>query len=176
MLTPRVKQLCLVLLMTLAALAQGARFVSPEGRFAVSVPGELKTSTNANDTPLGQVEEHIFRWTRPGLEWVVNYSDVPQLANAVDGLLFLEVRHGFRRTTGFPVTNDRAETFVGHPARRFEFRIKPTKTRPQRSGVARVLVVEGRLYVLTVTWDTPELPADRAAEESFFGSFELLPG
>src|SRR5690349_7327174 len=48
----------LLLLLTLAAAAQAARFVSPEGRFAVDAPGDLKTSTHANDTPMGTVEEH----------------------------------------------------------------------------------------------------------------------
>lgn len=164
----RFVSLCLLLL-----LAQ-ARFTSEEGRFAVTPTGQLEQITHPNDTPLGTVEEHIFRWRKPGLECVVNYSDVPSLVSGVEKLLYLEVRQGFRRTAGFPVTNDREESFAGHPGRAFDFRIKATKTRPQRSGVARVLLVEGRLYVLTVTWNTPELPADRSAAESFLGSFELL--
>ncbi len=170
----------LLVLVSLAALAQApkveapARFVDAEGRFAVTVGGHLEKTTHVNETALGQVEEHSFRWRVPGLEWVVNYSDLPGLATASEGLLFLEVRHGFRTTTGNPVTNDREETFLGRPARRFEFRMKPSKTTPKRSGVARVMLVEGRLYVLTVTWDLPELPADRAAETGFFDSFELL--
>lgn len=169
-----VRWLMLVLLAA-AALAQApARFVDADGRFAVTVGGQLEKLTHSNETALGTVEEHIFRWRQPGLEWVVNYSDLPQLATASEGLLFLEVRHGFRAKTGFPVSNDREEPFLGRPARRFDFRIKATKTRPQRSGVARVLLVEGRLYVLTVTWDTRELPADRSAETTFFDSFELL--
>jgi hypothetical protein len=143
----------LLVLLSLAAAPQAVRFVSREGRFAVDAPGELQTSTHSNETPMGSVEEHIFRWTRPGLEWVVNYSDVPGVATAVDGLLFLEVRHGFRKTTGNPVSHDRAETFAGCPGRRFEFRIQPTRTRATRSGVARILLVDARLYVLTVTWD-----------------------
>jgi len=163
----------LVCLLTLAALAQ-SRFVDQEGRFAVTVGGQLEKLTNSNETALGKVEEHIFRWRAPGLEWVVNYSDLPGLATASEGLLWLEVRHGFRTTTGFPVTNDREESFLGHPARTFDFRIKKTKTRPQRCGVAKVLLVGSRLYVLTVTWDGPELPTDRSAETGFFGTFELL--
>jgi hypothetical protein len=126
----------------------------PAGRFSVSAPGQPEEITEHNDTPLGRVDEHTLSWRSGDLEWVVEYTDVPDAATTFNGaILFAQARRGFQKTTGQPVKNEKKLVVGPYPGRTF--------------------LVDHRLYVLTVTWDKASLPADRDAANRFFESFKL---
>ena len=148
---------------------------SPPGRFTIQVPGlKPEEATEHNQSPLGQVDEHTLRWRSGELEWVVEYTDVPDAATSFHGsILFVEVRRGFQKTTGQPTQNEQNFKLGEYPGRTFEYSFAAKGMEIARAGVARVFLVEQRLYVLTVTWDKPALPADRGAATHFFDSFKL---
>ena len=145
----------------------------PEGRFSVTAPGTPEIVTDHNQTPLGQVDEHTYRWRRGDMEWVVEYSDVPDAALAFNGrILFVQVRRGFQRTTGQPVSNEAPWKFANYQGLSFDYQFAKSATGP-RAGVARTFLAGNRLYVLTVTWDRASLPPQRDEANRFFDSLQL---
>lgn len=150
-------------------------FDSPAGRFTVSAPSvQPEETTEHNQSPLGQVDEHTLRWRSGELEWVIEYTDVPDAATTFNGnILFVQVRRGFQKTTGQPTRNEKNIKFGESPGRSFEYGFLAKGKEPARSGMAHVFLVDHRLYVLTVTWDRASLPADSSAASHFFDSFKL---
>jgi hypothetical protein len=169
--------LCWCLLLTVCAAALGvdwASYESAEGQFAVNVPGKPEIVVEHNQTPLGQVDEHTCRWRSGPVEWVVEYSDLPDAALSLNGsILFVQVRRGFQHTTGQPVKNETVWKFGSNPGRTFEFYFAAGSAAPTRSGIARATLVDHRLYVLTVTWDKPAIPVPADEASRFFDSFRL---
>jgi hypothetical protein len=167
----------MLLLTTVWAFAAGSEWAvyeSAEGQFAVTVPGRPEIVVEANKSPLGQIDEHTCRWRSGPVEWVVEYSDLPDAALTWNGsILFVQIRREFQRNTGQPVKNEASWKFGSNPGRTFEFYFAKGSETPTRSGIARVTLVDHRLYVLTVTWDKPALPSPPEEATRFFDSFRL---
>ena len=155
------------------AAVEWQNFDCPDGSFSVLAPGLPEVVKEHNETPLGRVDENTYRWRRSEVEWVVEYSDVPEAALAFNGsVLFSQVRRGFQRTTGQPVKNESAWKFGRYPGRSFEF-VFAGRGRAARSGMARTFLAGNRLFVLTVTWNQPQLPASTEEATRFFDSLQL---
>ena len=149
-----------------------SNYESQAGRFTILAPGKPEISVEHNQTPVGQVDQQSCIWRSEGVEWGVEYSDVPEAALALNGsILFAQMRRGFQRNTGQPVKNETPWKFASYPGRAFEFYFAAHADNPARAGLARATLVGHRLYVLTVVWDKPTIPVPSEDATRFFDSF-----
>lgn len=166
--------LCLLLLLSSSALAaaEWKTFTSAAGRFTIEGPGRPVLTVKTEQTPLGPVDRTNAVWREPDVTWNATFSDLPALSTALGPRpIFAQVRDGFKRRTGATVLLSEDVRVQGHPGHSLEFVLPAKDGNGPRAGRAQALLVGSRLYVLTATWTSENLPPDRGA--AFFGTFRL---
>jgi hypothetical protein len=166
-----VRRFALAAVLALAACApelDWREFSSPEGRFAVMLPG--RPAQAAREIPLAgaKVPMHMTSVQVSGMAFGVGYADLPPGTDAARAVA--EGRDALVRNIGGRVTAERPVGLDGAPG--IEFQADGTADGAAMRVTARVAVAGDRFYQVVLVGR-----AERAAEVDpslFPGSFRLL--
>lgn len=141
-------------------------FVSEEGGFSVSMPGEPNEETQTVPTEAGDIEVHMFSVESGGTAYLVGYSDYPpDLVEMVDSEVLLDSARDGAVDDGTLVSEE-SITLDDYPGRSLT-----VDTSDEDIMVfARIFLVGNRLYQVVVSTGEDALTEDMSG---FFDSFKL---
>jgi len=159
-----------LLVIALSSWAAGGaawlRFRSPDGRFAVDLPAAPTQQLSEQQTLVGRVRTRVFVAARGDTELRVEVHEVPGAARwlLTDGALLARAERDLLEDEGALDVRASDVQQLGRPAREVTYR-----DAAGRLGRARLVLLEGRLYVLATL---RPLGAESSAVERFLDSFE----
>lgn len=165
------RRLAVAALLCLAACApelDWREFTSPEGRFAVMLPG--RPVRDSREVPLAgaKVPLHMTSVQVSGMAFGVGYADLPPGADAAR--VIAEGRDALVRNIGGRVTAERPVALDG--ARGIEFQADGSAQGAAMRVAARVAVVGDRFYQVVFVGRAER--ADEVDPTLFPGSFRVL--
>jgi hypothetical protein len=138
-------------------------FSSPQGRFAVLMPGTPKEETEKNQD--GSTE-YSFSLVSDDSAFLIHYSDIPdieKLSQAEITKVLDKAPNDFAEGAKAKLITAKSVTLEGHPGKEFEFKISE-----EINGKGRVFLVNQRLYIVVgMTTQTNNV-------QRFLDSFRLL--
>jgi hypothetical protein len=143
--------------------ASWSEFSSPQGRFAVLMPGAPQEETETNQD--GSTD-HSFSLTSDDSAFLIHYSDIPEmekLSQAEVAKLLDNAPNDFTQGANAKLLRTKTVTIDGHPGKEFEFTLKEGI-----NGKGRVYLVKERLYIVVGMTTQPD------NVQRFLDSFRLL--
>ncbi len=139
------------------------------------LPGQASYHYEIVNSPLGDIEEHLFSWRGHNLELDASYSDLPGIAVMFGGYkkIFREAKKALLEAAKGEIRDFRITKWGPYFAAEMDFKVLNSSRVPSQLGQARFYLVQKRLYVLVATTDHSK--PDLASIQTFFDSFRLEP-
>ena len=141
-------------------------FVSEDGRFSVSMPGEPKFTEKVEATIVGPIQENLYSYRNGPIDLDAEYSDLPFLA-ALFGKrsrIYNDIVEEFlKRINGTEISIEAVELDA------YRGKVLTYET-SKRYGKLWMLLISRRIYALNAS--VPKDYPDRSFMELYFNSFE----
>ena len=157
-----------------AETAEWKTFTSEAGSFSVLMPGTPTFSDTTDHTVVGDVGENLFSLDVKEGSFSAEYSDLPRVAVIFDSAksIYKDAKEGLLKETG--ASEKKYYIFIhdGMKGRELEYEVPAGGESEARTGKARFLLKDKRLYVLVGT--VPKKDGDEKLIDRFLDSFKLL--
>jgi len=147
-------------------------FTSEEGGFSILLPGSFTLTHPAEATPIGRIGENLYTLDTKEADFSVEYSDLPSIAvdfESREGLYFKAKERMIQVLGGHEISFQPVE-ISGYPGKELSYEAPGSEKKKPVEGRARFLLVDKRIYVISVSG-----PADKSALIiRYLCSFRLL--
>ena len=148
-------------------------FTSNQGRFSINFPGNPKKTQTVHKRFTGDIKETTYRLDTKYGNYSVGYSDLSAMATVLGGAktILKKAKAGLLKNAKGREISFKIEEYKGYPAGILEFQVPPVGSKTAMHGMARLYLVDSRLFVLV---GTRRQGFSLKPLEQFLDSFKLL--